>query len=73
MSNGAKKNNYNYEPTMSDLTENDSGMIPTKDMKVSTTFSPTIWVGLCDAAQRFDIQKSEIIRRAVTDALKGLK
>ena len=48
-------------------------MIPTKDMKVSTTFPTHIWNALCETSDKYGVQKSEIIRRSVTDALKGLK
>lgn len=70
---GSSNNRFKYEPTMSDLTENVSGMIPTKDMKVSTTFPTHIWNALCETSDKYGVQKSEIIRRSVTDALKGLK
>jgi len=69
-----RKLNYTFEPSMSDLvSKNGSGMLPTKNMKVSTTFSPAIWEGLSAASEQFKIQKSEIIRRAVADALKALQ
>ena len=67
------KNKLDLQPTLYDLTQHDSRIIPSDQMKVSTTFTQPVWEALCDASVRFNVSKAEIIRRSVTDAMLALQ